>query len=141
VFVFTVCVCVCVCVHAHSHNCTHARTHKRTHAHTPTTGSLFSSLRLSLSPTPIYDSAGCKLRNYKVGASFTQHATHPLRNTQTHTLSLTMMRRGGLAGVLNRFWVVPNPEIGFRPLSIHKSLVSETNLRNQFVSKNLVWNC
>jgi hypothetical protein len=29
-----------------------------------------------------------------------------------------------------------NPEIGFRPLSIHKS---ETNLRNPFFSNNLVW--
>jgi hypothetical protein len=28
-------------------------------------------------------------------------------------------RRWGLAGVLRRFWVVPNPEIGFRPPDPH----------------------
>jgi hypothetical protein len=33
------------------------------------------------------------------------------------------VRRGGLAGVLRRFWVVPNPKIGFRPLD--KSLTGE----------------
>ena len=26
----------------------------------------------------------------------------------------------GVAGVIRRFWVLPNPEIDFRPLSIHK---------------------
>jgi hypothetical protein len=42
----------------------------------------------------------------------------------------------GLAGAIHRFWVVPTPEIGFRSLAIHKS---ETNLRNQFFSNNLLW--
>ena len=42
---------------------------------------------------------------------------------------------GGLGGVLRRFWVVPNPKIGFRSLSIYKS---ETNFRNRFFSNNLV---
>ena len=51
--------------------------------------------------------------------------------------SATWNETWGFAGVLRRFWVVPNPKIGFRPLSIHKS---ETNLRNRFVSNNLVWN-
>ena len=53
------------------------------------------------------------------------------------TFETRVERSGGLAGVLRRFWVVPTPKIGFRPLSIHKS---ETNLRNRFVSNNLVWN-
>ena len=53
-------------------------------------------------------------------------------------ISKTQGETGGFAGVLRRFWVVPNPEIGFslRPLSIHKS---ETNLRNRFFSNNFVW--
>jgi hypothetical protein len=34
-------------------------------------------------------------------------------------MPISTRRRGwGLPGVIRRFWVVPNPEIGFRPLSI-----------------------
>jgi hypothetical protein len=42
-------------------------------------------------------------------------------------ISKTQGETGGFAGVLRRFWVVPNPEIGFslRPLTVNPQIGNE----------------